>query len=112
MPIGLWYSARDGKLEATVEHIHDLSGTAVRSNGSALAISEGAIASIHRDAEATKVLIASEHFKNPWRLSIDHQSGEILVAENSFKAPNATAHHQVKRFDSMGRLLQTYGAYR
>lgn len=105
-----WYSAKDGKRGATVRNIRDLSGVAVCNDGTALAISEGAVVSINRDGNETSILIASEHLENPWRLTVDHQSGEILVAENSFKAPQAKAHHQIKRFDSKGRLLKTYGA--
>jgi hypothetical protein len=105
-----WYSAKDGKLAATVRDISDLSGIAVCSDGTSLAISGGAVVAIRRDGTGTSIRIPSAQLEHPWRLSVDHQSGDILVAENSFKASDAKAHHQVKRFDSTGKLLKIYGA--
>lgn len=105
-----WFSAKDGKLAATVRDISGLSGIAVCKDGTALAISEGAVISMTRDGKGTSVLIAPEQLEHPLRLSVDHLSGDIWVAENSFKASNAKAHHQVKRFDSRGRLQKVYGA--
>lgn len=104
-----WYSAKDGQLTATVESIEKLSGIAAGQDGTAYAISGDAVVLFGRDSKVPQVVISPENLQNPWRLAVDDRSGEILVAENSLKSPQARPHHQVKRFNSGGRLLRSYG---
>lgn len=104
-----WYSAKDGKLEKTYTNLKQLTGIAVAPNGNTFAISQGAVVSCDPTSTATTVVIEPQQLQNPWRIAVDPNSGEILVAENSFKSNGDPSHHQVKRFSANGALVQTYG---
>lgn len=104
-----WFSAKDGKLVETAKGLPKLAGVAGGTDGTAFAICDGAVVTFTRAAKEPKVVIAAEQLQNPWRLAVDAKSGDILVAENSLKYPGAKPHHQVKRFTSSGKLLNSYG---
>ena len=104
-----WLAAKDGKLVGTAKGLAKLAGVAVGKGGTAFAISNGAVVTFTRDKKEPKVVIPADHLQNPWRLAVDPKSGDVLVAENSFKFPGAGPHHQIKRFDAAGKLLNTYG---
>ena len=104
-----WYSAKDGRLADTAKGISKLVGIACGPDGTVFAISDGAVVTFTRVQKQPKVLIPAERLQNPWRLTIEPKSGDVLVAENSFKFPDSQPHHQVKRFSSAGQLIKTYG---
>lgn len=104
-----WFSAKDGKLVETAKGLAKLAGVAVGKGGTAFAIADGAVVTFTREKKGPKVVIAADQLQNPWRLTVDETSGDIWVAENSLKFPAAKPHHQVKRFDSSGKLLKTHG---
>lgn len=104
-----WFSAKDGKHVDTVKGFARLAGVAGGRDGTAFAIADGAVVAFRRGKKEPKVVIPAARLQNPWRLAVDLTSGDILVAENSFKFPGATPHHRVKRFDAAGKLLRAHG---
>lgn len=104
-----WYSAENGKLVATKTGLSALAGITCSHDGTALALCSGRVVAFEGHLGEPRIVIEADRLRHPWRLTVDPTSGDILVAENSLKFPDAQPHHQVKRFDLSGNLLRTYG---
>ncbi|MFO0913035.1 MAG: PA14 domain-containing protein [Pirellulales bacterium] len=104
-----WYSAKDGSLVDTAQGFTNLAGIACGNDGTVFAIDNGAVVAYSWEKKESRTVVTADKLRSPWRLSIDPNSGEILVAENSLKFKDAQPHHQVKRFDSAGNLVIAYG---
>lgn len=104
-----WFSAKDGKLVDTARGFTNLAGIAAGNDGTVFAITGGAVVAFSRENKEVRAAIAADQLQNPYRLAVDPKSGDILVAENSLKFPDAKPHHQVKRFDAAGKLVKAYG---
>jgi hypothetical protein len=108
-------------------------GVALGADGVTYVISEGAVWAIGQER---KIFISAGQLSNPYRIAFDKHTGDLLVAEGTEdatltalagsegeasedqtaeeKTDNATASvaqsgHQIKRFDSSGKLTATYG---
>ena len=102
-----FYELKTGKLRAEVKEIKEPLGVAVGREGEAFVISNGAIVRI-KDGRVAP-FIPADALAAPWRLSLDRETGELLVAENSTATGTANPHHQVKRFSPAGKLMRAYG---
>ncbi|MFW6058811.1 MAG: FlgD immunoglobulin-like domain containing protein [Phycisphaeraceae bacterium] len=74
-------------------------GVAVAPDGEVLVISEGRVLAVARNGTHRAII---DDLAHAHRLTIDASSGHVLVAE---EAPS----HQVRRYTSEGKLLETYG---
>ena len=101
------YDLKTGTLKSEVKGLKEPLGVAVGGEGDALVISDGAIVRIKNGR--TTPFIPADALTAPWRLSLDRNTNELLVAENSTATKAADPHHQVKRFAPTGQLMQTYG---
>ena len=72
---------------------------ALGAEGVMLVISEGQVLAIGKERN---VFIPAAALEHPYRLAVDHATGDVLVAE-------AAPAHQIKRFDRAGKLVATYG---
>jgi hypothetical protein len=104
----VWYSAKNGMRVGAARGLNKLAGVTCRADGVVLAIVDGAVVSFSREQPEPRVVIAAEELQSPWRLTAT-AAGDILIAENSSRSPSSTIHHQVKRFDSAGKWLKSYG---
>lgn len=104
-----WFDpAQRGKQIDELTGIEKPAGLAVKADGTVLLISQGAVWSLTRADKILKPVIAADKLQSPWRIDVNHATGEILVAENSDMA-GGLRHHQVKKFSASGELLATYG---
>ena len=104
-----WFDLETGNLLGELREIPSPLGVAMASEDRALVISEGGVWDIDLGRKTKRLFIAPDGLEAPWRLSVDRERGEVVLAENSAATGWASPRHQVKRFDRNGQLLAAYG---